>query len=55
MSSNASLYKKVVLPASANRDAAVTKMYKGFSTVSTESENFALYDFELGKAYSKAY
>ncbi len=49
MSANASLYKKVVLPAAPNRDAAVTKMYKGFSTVSTESENFALYDFELIK------
>jgi phage baseplate assembly protein W len=50
MSSNANLYNKITLPAAPNntRDVA-PKMYKGFSTVSTNSESFNLYDLELIK------
>lgn len=34
---------------SKNMTAPTTQMYKGFSTVSTNTENFALYDYELVK------
>lgn len=34
---------------SKNLTIPTTQMYKGFSTVSTNTENFALYDFELIK------
>jgi phage baseplate assembly protein W len=49
MSSNANLYKKVVLTAAATTDSVAPKMYRGFSTVSADTENFNLYDFELIK------
>lgn len=45
MASN--LYNKISLP-SANRAEDITsKMYKGFSTINSNTENFALYDLEL--------
>jgi len=43
------LYKKVTLPAAPNPGLAKPKMYKGFSSVNTNSENFVLYDFDLIK------
>ena len=42
-----SLYKKITLPAATNPGLSTPKMYKGFSSVSTNSENFTLYDFDL--------
>ena len=47
MSSNSRLYNKVVLTPGVRNDFTTPKMYKGFSTVSTNTENFALYDFQL--------
>jgi phage baseplate assembly protein W len=49
MSSPASLYEKITLRTAQNTDQNVTRMYKGFSTLSPDSENFALYDFQLIK------
>lgn len=49
MSSNANLYKKITLPANNYIEAVRPKMYKGFSTVNTNTENYNLYDFELIK------
>jgi phage baseplate assembly protein W len=49
MSSNANLYNKITLPAAPLNGLTVPKTYKGFSTVSTENENFTLFDFELIK------
>ncbi len=49
MGSNARLYNKVVLPAAANTTVPKSKMYRGFSTVSTSTENFTLFDLELVK------
>jgi phage baseplate assembly protein W len=45
MSSN--LYNKVTLPAVNLAESISPKMYKGFSTVSPNTENFGLYDFDL--------
>jgi phage baseplate assembly protein W len=47
MSSNSSLYNKIVLRPNNRTDAIAPKMYKGFSTISDSTENFALYDFQL--------
>jgi phage baseplate assembly protein W len=47
MSANAKLYDKIVLTPNQRRDLISPKTYKGFSTVSQETENFALYDFQL--------
>jgi phage baseplate assembly protein W len=47
MSSNARLYDKIVLSPNQRRDLISPKTYKGFSTVSSNTENFALYDFQL--------
>jgi phage baseplate assembly protein W len=47
MASN--LYNKITLPAIGGTSVAPPKTYKGFSTVSTNTENFALYDFDLIK------
>lgn len=47
MSENNKLYKKVVLQPNQRRDLIAPKTYKGFSTVSQDTENFALYDFQL--------
>lgn len=49
MSSNPTLYTKISLPAANNNENIRPKMYKGFSTVSTNTENFSLYDYELIK------
>jgi phage baseplate assembly protein W len=50
MSANQRLYDKVVLKAPArNSDVPGSKTYKGFSTVSSESNSFALYDLTLIK------
>ena len=49
MSSNANLYNKITLPAASQTDTGRSKMYKGFSTVNTTTENYNLYDFELIK------
>lgn len=47
MSSNAKLYDKIVLSPNQRRDLISPKTYKGFSTVNQDTENFALYDFQL--------
>lgn len=44
-----SLYTKISIPAAYNANNTKPKMYRGFSTVSTNTKNFALYDFELIK------
>ena len=49
MSSNANLYTKIVIPQARQTETITSKMYKGFSTVSTSTENFNLYDLELIK------
>lgn len=49
MSSSSDLYNKVVLPAVAQPGDTRSKMYKGFSTVSPNTENYNLYDFDLIK------
>jgi phage baseplate assembly protein W len=49
MTSNSNLYDKIILPAVNTLDNNMTKMYKGFSTVSTNTENYNLYDFDLIK------
>lgn len=46
-SPNADLYKRVFLRSTNNSEVVTPKMYKGFSTVSAETENFNLYDFKL--------
>lgn len=47
MSSNANLYDKIVLKPNQRNDLISPKTYKGFSTVSQDTENFSLYDFQL--------
>ena len=42
------LYKRVQV-SSSSRQASTGRSYRGFSTVSENTENFALYDFELIK------
>lgn len=49
MSANSRLYRKITLPSASGPGPAVSKMYKGFSTVNPDSENFSLYDFALIK------
>jgi hypothetical protein len=49
MSSNSSLYDKIVLKSASQPDSLGPKKYRGFSTVSTQTENYNLYDFELIK------
>jgi phage baseplate assembly protein W len=49
MSSNSKLYDKIKLSASYKGQPVSPQMYKGFSTVSTSTENFGLYDLELIK------
>jgi phage baseplate assembly protein W len=43
------LYNKIVIPATPARATPVPQAYRGFSTVSTVSKGFALYDLELIK------
>lgn len=47
MASNASLYEKIVLKAATISENPSPKTYRGFSTISQETENFSLYDFKL--------
>jgi phage baseplate assembly protein W len=47
MSSNANLYDKIVLTPNQRNNLISPKTYKGFSTVSRDTENFNLYDFQL--------
>ena len=47
MGSNSKLYDKIVLKPNISKELVAPKMYKGFSTVSPNIENFALYDFQL--------
>ena len=49
MSSNSSLYDQVALKPALPSNAIAPKMYKGFSTINTSTENFGLYDIELIK------
>ena len=49
MSSNSRLYQKITLPSAPKYDSMTSKMYKGFSTVNVETENFNLYDIALIK------
>ena len=44
---NSNLYNKVTLPAANRAENITSKMYKGFSTINSNTENFALYDLEL--------
>jgi phage baseplate assembly protein W len=43
------LYNKIVIPAAPVKSDPVPQAYRGFSTVSTTSEGYALYDLELIK------
>lgn len=49
MSSNSNLYNKIALQPASNIQAntITPKMYRGFSTVSADTENFSLFDFQL--------
>lgn len=47
MSSNSKLYDKITLTPNQRNDLIAPKTYKGFSTISENTENFALYDFQL--------
>ena len=49
MSSNPNLYNKIVLKPAVNKQYVSPQMYKGFSTINVNTENFKLYDFELIK------
>ena len=44
---NSNLYNKISLPAANRAEDITSKMYKGFSTINSNTENFALYDLEL--------
>jgi phage baseplate assembly protein W len=45
----ASIYTKITIPATPNVNIAGPQVYRGFSTVNTNTNNFALYDYELIK------
>lgn len=47
MSSNSKLYDKIVLTSPNNLPGVAPKVYRGFSTVSNQTENFGLFDFQL--------
>lgn len=47
MSSNSNLYEKITLKPVSNYNQVAPKMYRGFSTVSKDTENFSLYDYQL--------
>lgn len=49
MSSNARMYDKIALPEVHSGLPVSPQMYRGFSTVSLNTENFGLYDLELIK------
>jgi phage baseplate assembly protein W len=44
-----SLQNKITINGKPNTTVSTSQMYRGFSTVNTNSQNFALYDFELIK------
>jgi len=44
---NSNLYNKISLPAANRAEDITAKMYKGFSTINPNTENFGLYDLEL--------
>jgi phage baseplate assembly protein W len=44
---NSNLYNKVTLPAANRAENITSKMYKGFSTINSNTENFGLFDLEL--------
>ena len=43
------LYKKTIIPPAARTAPVVPQMYKGFSTISPDSENYRVYDLALVK------
>lgn len=45
--SNSNLYDKIVLNPSNRAQPPLPKMYRGFSTINNNTENFALYDLYL--------
>lgn len=47
MGSNANLYNKISLKPGSKGENITPKMYRGFSTINDNTENFALYDFQL--------
>lgn len=47
MTANANLYNKIVLNPSVRGTPPTPKMYRGFSTINSNSENYSLYDFYL--------
>lgn len=47
MASNSELYDKIVLTPSNRAQAPSPKMYRGFSTINNNTENFSLYDLYL--------
>jgi phage baseplate assembly protein W len=50
MTSSTKLYKKISIPAVPKiNNTPPQKMYRGFSSVNTSTENYNLYDFELIK------
>jgi phage baseplate assembly protein W len=49
MSIQSNLYQTVVLPPVHSTPHPMTKIYRGFSTISAETENFNLYDMALVK------
>lgn len=44
---NSNLYNKISLKPENNTQAIKQQMYKGFSTVSSDTENFSLFDYQL--------
>jgi len=49
MSAPANLYNKIALTNAKNNDQNIIQQYRGFSTISPDTENYALYDFQLVK------
>ena len=47
MVANANLYEKISLKPQTGKENITPKMYRGFSTINANTENFALYDFQL--------
>jgi phage baseplate assembly protein W len=46
---SANLYDKITLKGKQSQDNISPKTYKGFSTISPDAENYALFDFDLIK------
>lgn len=45
--SNSALYEKITLKSANKTDQVVPNMYKGFSTINADAENYGLFDFKL--------